>query len=87
MGFLVGQGRQAGVGDVVVFAFVGKGFAAPGLQDDFEGFLKAFPAFQVVNAHRVVGADVAAAADAEFKAALADLVHGGGFLGDPQGMH
>ena len=87
MGFLVGQGSQPGVADVVMLAFVGKGFPPPGLQDDVQGFLKAFPAFPVVNAHRIVGADVAAAPHAELKAALADLIHGGRFLGNPQGMH
>ena len=86
MRLLVGQGRQRGVGDGVVLALVGEGFALPGQQDDVQRLLEAFPAFAVVDAHDVVGPHVAAAADAELETAFAELVDGGRFLGDAQGM-
>ena len=86
MRLLVGQGRQRGVGDAVILALIGKGFARPGQQDDVQRLLKAVFAFAVVNAHNVVGADIAAAPHAELKPPLAELVHGGRFLSDAERM-
>ena len=71
---------------MVVLALVGEGLAAEGLHDDFQGFLEPVLALHVVDAHGVVGADVAAAAHAKLEPALADLVHRGRFLGNAQGM-
>ena len=87
MRFGIRQRREPSVGYVIIFALIGKGLAAEGLHDDFQGFLEPVFAFQVVNAHGVVGPDIAAPAHAKLEPSLTNLVHGGGFFGYPQGMH
>ena len=87
MWFLVGGGGDGGLVDVVELAVVGEGFAFPCFEDDFQGFLETLAAFFVGDAHDVVGAGVAAAADSELETSFANLVDGGGFFGDAEGAY
>src|SRR5208282_6477905 len=56
----------------------------PRLLDDVEGFEKPLAAFRIRHAIGHVAARVAAAADSEQQAAVADLVDGGGLFGEAQ---
>ena len=84
MGPLIGQGRDGGVGHLVVIAIVGKGLAFPGPEDDVQRLPEAVAALVVRHAVDVIGPGKPAASDAEIEPALADLVHGGNFFGDPK---
>src|SRR5919109_3345260 len=61
---------------------MGKWLLRPGLEDDLERFLEAFPTLAVGHAIPLVGSGEAAASNAEIQASLADLIDRGGFFGD-----
>src|SRR5712692_9089864 len=79
--------RRRGHRDVleaVELAVVAEGLALPGQADDLERLEEARLALAVRHAEQIVGAGRAAAADPEVEAPLAELIHGGRFLGDTQ---
>src|SRR5215470_17716219 len=65
-------------------ALVAERLALPGEADDLEGLHEAGLALPVGNAQDVVGAGRAAAPDPEVEPALAELIDGGGLLGDAE---
>ena len=85
-GILIGPRRHDGVLELVELALIAEGLALPGLAEDGEALLEARLALAVGNAEHVVGARRAAAPHAHLEAALAELVEGGRFLGDAQGI-
>src|SRR4029450_13200105 len=72
--------------DAIELARVAERLAGPGPAHDVERLAEAGLALRVRHAVGVVGADHAAAADAELEPALADVVDGGDLLGDAQRM-
>ena len=67
--------------ELVEVAFVGKLFLSPSLEDDFEAFVEAAPAFAEVHPEAFVDKGEGGASDAEVQPPLADVVEGGDFLG------
>ena len=83
---LVGLGPYRDVIALVVLALKGELLGGPGLEDDIEVFLETAPALGVGREEGVVVLREGAAADAEVEPALADVVEGGDFLGDADGI-
>src|SRR5437867_3801286 len=86
MRLLVRSRRDGGVLHAEELSLVAEGLAFPGLADDLERLAKSRLALPVWHAVGVVGPYDAAPADAEFEAALADVIHRGHLFGDPQRM-
>src|SRR5919202_2514156 len=70
----------------VILPGVGESLLCPGVEDDVETFLEAFPTLPVRNAIALVGSGETAAPDAEIQATLADLIDGGSFFGHADGV-
>ena len=83
---LIGFGQYAQVIELEKLALMGKPLLRPRLEDDFQGFLKARPAFGVGYAVAVIRAGKTAAADPELQPTPADLIHGSRFLGQAYRM-
>ena len=86
VGLLVGARRNHHVVHIIVMAVVVKAVIVPGFEDDFQGFGETLPAFVIRHIVALIGTGKAAAADAEVQAALGNVVHRGGFLGQADGM-
>src|SRR5918999_5784985 len=68
---LVGFGDDGQVVEGIVFPLIGEAILCPGLEDDVETLLEAFPALRVRDAVALIGPGETAAPDAEVEAALA----------------
>ena len=87
MRLLVRLGRDRGVLEAVELALVGKRLTLPGFLDDLERLAEAGLALAVGDAEHVIRARRAAPPDPELEAPLAQLIHGGGFLGRGKFVH
>ena len=84
MGLLHGLRHHQRVSHLVKFSGKGKFLAGPGHAQDLQSLLEAPLAFGVVDIIALIGTHEAAAADAKVKASAAQLVDGGGFLGNSE---
>src|SRR5258708_37281141 len=82
MRLLVRLGQDTRIGEPEMRAFIREGFLRPGAGDDFEDLGETLAAFGVRYAVVLVGPREATPADTENQSTAADLVHGGGFLGE-----
>ena len=86
MGLLVWLGAHRQVVALVMLALEGELIGGPGLEDDFKVLLEPAPALGVGGQEGVVVLREGAAPDAEVEPSLADVVEGGDFLGDADGV-
>ena len=83
---LIRLGQHAQVVKPEKLPLIGKPLLRPRLEDDFQGFLKARPAFGVGDSVAVIRAGETAAAHAELQPPPAYLIHSSRFLGQSYRM-
>ena len=86
MGLLVGPRRHHHVIHVVIMAVVVEAVVVPGLEDDFQGLGEPLAALVEGDAIALIRAGEAAAANAKVQPAPGDVIHGGGFFGQADGV-
>ena len=86
MGLLEGLGDNADVVELEMLALIGETLIGPGGQYHVQRFLEAFAALSVGYAVAFVGPSKPAASHTKLDAAVADMVEGGDFLGNPDGV-
>ena len=85
-GLLIGLWGRSDVFERIIFARIGEGVLGPRLLQDLQSLGEAFAAFAIGHAVGLVGAREPAAPDAEDQPPVADLIDGGGLLGEAQRM-
>jgi len=83
MGQLIGTRGDGGVFEVIILPMITERFPFSGLEDNVQGFAKAFLTFLIGDTINVIGAWSATASNAKIKASGADLIHCGHFFGNP----